>query len=76
MNVLKQSENEEAVRKRTTRKGVEAVKGNKITVDYVARNLGEFKIRTMRHQKKMIKFTKRKKIRIKSKEFRKRYGSV
>jgi hypothetical protein len=70
-NSINQEEKKEEA-KRPDRRGLAAVKGNKITVKTVAITIGMLKTRTIRNQKRLIKFTRRKKFRIKFKEYRKK----
>jgi hypothetical protein len=58
------------------RKDLTALTGNKTTDKAVVKTLGTIQNRTSRKTILLIKFTSRKKFKIKFKEFRKRYGST
>jgi hypothetical protein len=72
MDIKSQAEKKEVRKNWTTRREIAAVRGNKITVNSVAITIGMLTNRTKRYQEKLVKFTKRKKFRIKFKEFRKK----
>jgi hypothetical protein len=70
--IKSQIEKKEVRTIRTNQREIAAIKGNKITVNSIAITIGMFLNPTKRYQEKLIKFTKRKKFKIKVIEFKKK----